>query len=277
MRIVRTALVLAFVVTACTGDDPNLAPATPDAQAADAAAPPVDAGTDVAADAPATFCATKPNALWCEDFDSITDVSSLVPESSDPSILAKLTQGTYRSPPRALRFNLMAGKPSPQYTVIARSFPTDKVMRLALDWRLSVLEATEGQTLQSFTLKSKGGQASFGRTCGTGTDGVNPICQYIVSTCVFENATSTCATHPITARIAALDDWSHVVLETRFARKGHVRLEQDGATILEVDAATDTGPLTGTDPVSATVGIAVLQGNAGGTDILVDNVVVDTL
>lgn len=268
-------LLLLALFAGCTGDDPDLATRPPsDGDAGVDATAPVDAGTGEAApDAPATFCATKTGVLSCEDFDTITDTSSLVPESSDPSILAKLTQGTYRSPPRAVRFNLVPGKPS-QYSVIARSFPTKKVMRLELDWRFALLEPTDGQTLQSITLKSKNGQAAFGRTCSIPGDGTTPVCQYIVSTCVFGTGAG-CQTHPITAPIAGLTDWSHVALETLFAPKGHVRFEQDGQTALEVDAQTETDALNGTDPVSATVGIAVLQGNAGQTDMLVDNVVVE--
>lgn len=268
------ALLVVLVLAACTGDDPALGHAAAD----DAGALPVDGGTSPppSADAPSTYCSSKSGALWCEDFDTLTDTVSLVPEISEPALAPKLSQETFRSAPRALRMNLLAGQPSPQYTVIKRAFPTDRAIRLSVDWRLALLEPTEGQTLQSLTLKRKTGQVSVGRTCGAAADAGPPPCTTFVSTCVFA-PDAKCEIHPIEKRLAGLDAWSHVVLEARFAAKGHARFEEDGETRVDVDAATEAAPAPADEPVSATVGIAVLQGAAGATDIFFDDVLVEAL
>jgi hypothetical protein len=234
---------------------------------ADALQPPHEAGTG--------FCdTTGADAAYCEDFDRLTDVSSLVPESSAPG-LVNITQGAYRSPPRALRFTLPAGE-SGQYAVVRHSFPTERPVRLELDmWLQQVVATSPGQTMQFHSIDRMNASVALERNCVDGDAG--PECAYFVSVCIFNReGGSPCENHFFDQHLASLDGFSRIALEARFAETGgYFKLEQDGATLLDVQTVTHLGTLPADAPTNVTVGVGTVFGKAGATNIVVDTVLID--
>jgi hypothetical protein len=242
-------------------------PSLPDAgvDASDVPCADVEAG-------PSTFCGTKPNAAWCEDFDSILDVSSLVPIAKGEIPEPVLSTGTFVSPPRALQFNVPAGKQPGQSSTIGHGVLTDKEVRLDLDWKWQQWESTENQTLQSITLRKGNGQAAFGRACGAPDGGVITCAWYIAVSADLGDAGP-----PLFFFIpppAALGKWSHVALQVRFGTNyGHVRYEEDGMVL--VDAQTPTEGAPSVDPVSTGIGFAMHQGITSRLEVSFDNIVLE--
>lgn len=231
---------------------------------------PNDAGAETGDAGAPTFCSSKKNVAWCEDFDSITDVAVLAPESSAGATPATLTQKNFFSAPRSLHFGIGVDGPAPEYPVVAKSFATDKDVRAEIDWRWAAAAPSEGQTLQSLTVKKGNPQASFGRTCGTEDAGVI-ACKWFVATCVPGRAPE-CRLFAI-PDLAALSKWSHIALEVHFAATGRVRMEEDGQTIVDVEDDLELTPTN--EPTSVTLGVAVLQGKASGLEIFFDNAFVE--
>jgi hypothetical protein len=231
-----------------------------------------DGGTD-ATDA-ASFCATRTGAVYCEDFDSLLDVKTLVPETSAKSAVG-LTQGQFVSPSRSLSFSTSTDEPS-SFAVFKHPVVGDRAVRLELDMFFDQLESTP-QTLQSITLTRKNAAVSLGRVCNL-VDGGPLTCGVLVAVCLFDSeaVTTACTTHavPVTKAFTSVGTWSHVALEASFAQAGRFELEVDHAVVLALDTATyGVGAPPADAPTIATVGIAALQGNPT-LHLLVDNVVI---
>lgn len=268
--VVAAALLLAAY--ACSDYDAAEPPSpSPIVEAGADTAPPVDAGSDAVVEAgPLGFCAAKGDAaVFCEDFDSITDVSSLVPSSSvgEPS----LTSQTFVSGPRSLAFLMPAKLDSPQYTVFTHGVVTDSEVRFEVDWRWQASTIDEGQTIQSLTLRKDVGQVAFGRACGSADAGVVP-CSYYLSVYPDVGNQAVSAVLPLPTP-KSQKAWSHVAFQVRFATNGHVRYEEDGVVLVDQDTATLSAPST--SPTSATIGVAILQGITTYQEMFFDNMVLE--
>lgn len=259
--------IAAFVVVALACNDYDAEQSTADAGADAALDSSLDA-PDGAPDAgPQGFCATKGDAaVWCEDFDTITDVTSLVPASSvgDP----ELSSRQFESAPRSLKFFMPAALQSTQYSVVTHGVSTDKEMRFETDLRWEIATASDGQTLQSITLRKDLGQVFLGRACGIADAGVVPCLWYL--SVDPDLSTPSNEEKLYVPPPAALQRWSHVVLQVRFGNPGHVRYEEGGEVRVDLDIATLKIPSTA--PASATIGLAILQAATTHHELFFDNV-----
>lgn len=248
----------------------------PAADAADAAGEAATSGGDAAAgDASTTYCSGQRDAAFCEDFDTVADVALLELEKGGQAD-GRLTRETFVSPPRALAFNLVEGATS-GFVVYKRAMQTERPMRLSFDFRVGTFVGTEGQNMQLMTLRRDGSQLTIQRICGTGDAGALECTWSLVVGILDADAGPKFEFIPIGTRLAAEDAWSRVTMEVAFsATTGYVALTQNGKTLRrELPTARPGAALTG--PTSATVGIGILQGQAGATELLVDNVLVETL
>lgn len=266
--IVASVPVILLATYACSDYDAD--PVVVADAGADTAAP-VEAGSDATVDAgPSGFCSSKGDAaVFCEDFDSITDVSPLVPSSTvgDPDLSAQ----TFVSGPRSLRFLMPDAKPAPQYSVVTHGVATDKDVRFEVDWRWQSATTADGQTVQSLTLRKDTGQAAFGRACGVADAGV-VSCFWYISVNPNLSSSSDAVKFEIPPP-AALTKWSHIVFQVRFASSGHVLYEEDGVPLVDVDTATLKAPSTA--PTAATIGLAILQGSTTYQEMFFDNMVLE--
>lgn len=255
------------------GDEasPDAAPAeasTQDAGTGDAA------GIDGAVDAGTSFCALRGPAAYCEDFDTSADVALLELEgtSTPGGPTGRLTRDTFTSAPRALALDIPPGLDS-GFAVLKRAVTTTRPVRLSWDWRVGVLAKTSGQNFQLMTVRRGDAQVALQRICGT----TEPfVCEW--SLVLGFPSTATYQFFPLPASLAAEVGWSRVSIEVDFALEdGHIVMVQDGAKLLERTAPTLKTVPSATEPTSATVGLGLLQGRTGATELLFDSVVVEEL
>jgi hypothetical protein len=267
-RSLAAVPVLLLLAYACTDyEASDSAPTVPEAGVD--ASPSVEGGpSDASAEAASTgFCATRDDAgvLWCEDFDGLTDLASLVPDSPDPSLAPRLTRQTFTSEPQAVLFFLPQGTQAPRHTVIQRAFKVEQEARLETAWRWNIAPATPGLTLQSITIKRGSLQASFGYACSIDSPDAATSCGAFVASC-----TPTCTVHPIQGM--RFGEWARVALQARFGPEGLIRFEEDGIVLLDV--AAPTAPPDPDEPTSATIGLAAVQSSTSEyIETLFDDVV----
>jgi len=235
---------------------------------ADTASPPVDAST--------SYCSSFGDAAYCQDFDTLTDVNALLPEASEETVKAKLTHVGFVSPPQALAFGLIPDKGG--FTVVTRSFASGRAVRLSFDWWIRALAGRLNQNIQLMTIRRKNDQAIIQRLCVDDLDGGFGCSWNVGLARLNSDAGDKFQTFPLGARIPSEDGWARVVLEAKFdPSDGYVKLSFNGATVLDERRLTSEEKLPETEVVSATVGLGILQGVAGLTDLLVDNVVIELL
>ena len=247
----------------------------------EAAVPPVEAeagpdSADAGSDAPKTYCAAFAAAAYCEDFDSLTDLTSLVPEASEEALKAKLTKESFISAPQAIGFSLIPDQGG--FTVIKRGFATGRAVRLSFDWWVRLLGGRLNQNIQLMTLRRKNDQTIIQRICSDDLDGGFACAWNIGLARLGSDAGDKFQSFPLGARLPIEDGWTRVVYVAKFDKvDGYVKISFDGVTALEQRRLTSEETLPDTEVVSATVGLGILQGVAGPTDMLVDNIVVELL
>ena len=280
----RTSFLLAVaaavgVAAACTGEEAVLVPSDPTDAGEDRAQPPDAAdASDGGVAKDAGYCASRSGDAYCQDFDSLLDVKTLVPENSGKSSMF-LTQAQFVSPNRAASFVLSTDEaPVPAFAVFKQPVPDDRPVRVEADMLFGVLDDTL-QTLQSLTLARKNGQVQLGRACAPGDAGLVE-CAFFVAVCLFgvDGAPyATCTTHyvPKDAKaFATRDTWTHVALEATFAQTGGFALYLDAAKVLDLATPTyDVGKPPADAPTIVTVGVAALQG-VPAVNLFVDNVAI---
>jgi hypothetical protein len=281
---VRRALVLLAVplavgvAAACSSFDAAETQPTPVTDAGEDRTEPQDAAD--AADAGATkdggYCASRVGDEYCQDFDSLLDVTTLLPEKSAKSGLS-LTQSVAVSPTLAASFFLSPDEPG-SYAVFKKPVLGHRPIRVEADMLFGQLEDS-AQTLQSLTMNRKNGAVQLGRACAPDADSGVLGCSWFAAICLFnvDGATSAqCTNHflpPGSKALASRDTWSHVALEVTFAALGHFKLSIDNE-VLEMDAPTyEVGEPPADAPTIVTVGVAANQGTPT-VNLFVDNVVV---
>lgn len=286
LRTMRRAFLLLTVSTAigiasaCTAfDAQNESSVADDAGDAGAeGAVTVESGAAEAAveAGPSGFCASRTGDVYCEDFDSLLDVATLVPEKSAKGAVA-LTQAAFMSPTRSLSFTTGTDE-TPSYAVFKHAVTANQPVRVEADMLFGTLDGSP-QTLQSLTLGRKDAAVQLGRVCGTVDAG--PVeCGFFVAVCLFNvdgSAASLCTSHPVPESASAFmsrNTWTHVALEATFSTKGHFSLFLDNKLIHDMNAQTyPVGAPAAADPTIVTVGVAALQGTPA-IQLYVDNVAI---
>lgn len=241
-------------------------------------APAVDAGIDVAVDAGAKFCDLYRDAAYCQAFDTASSIDEIVTDQTDLTVKPKLTTDTFTSPPYSLRFIMPPDKAV--FTTMKKSLVTDRAVRLSFSWKLGLMETRDGQNIQMMTLRRNNDQVAIQRACSVPGGDAGRACKwYYTLTTGVGTAGSASDLIELPKRLAIEDGWARVVMEAKFATAGgYIKLSMDGTSLVDQSRVTSDGAVVPpTEPMSATVGFGVLQGNEGATDTAVDDVVVEVL